>query len=61
MINGIIIQGLDLVLLSHLDLKKYPIDMICVEAADKEEIAKLMKEKGYRLLGTTEENEIYVI
>ncbi len=54
-------EGLDLALLSHLDFKKYPIDMICVEAADKEEIAKLMKEKGYRLLGTTEENEIYVI
>lgn len=54
-------EGLDLELLSHLDFDKYPIDMICVESFAGSGIQKLLEEKGYKLLETTEENEIYVL
>lgn len=54
-------EGLDLELLSHLDFETYPIDVICVESFAGEGIQKLMREKGYKLLATTQENEIYVI
>lgn len=54
-------EGLDLELLSHLDFAKYPIDMICVESFAGSGIRKLLEEKGYKLLETTEENEIYVL
>ena len=47
-------------LLSHLDFEKYPIDVICVESFAGEGIRNLMREKGYRLLAETQENEIYV-
>ena len=53
-------EGLDLKLLSHLDFETYPIDVICVESYAGEGIRKLMLEKGYSLLATTQENEIYV-
>ena len=53
-------EGLDLELLSHLDFEKYPIDVICVESFAGEGIRNLMREKGYRLLAETQENEIYV-
>lgn len=52
-------EGLDLELLSHLDFEKYPIDVICVESFAGEGIRNLMREKGYRLLAETQENEIY--
>lgn len=53
-------EGMDYDLLSHLDFMKYPIDMICVENSAGGKIGKLLIEKGYRLLNSTEENEIYV-
>lgn len=53
-------EGLDFELLSHLDFGKYLIDLVCVEASAGNEIQRLMAEKGYRLLRTTSENEIYV-
>ena len=54
-------EGLDLELLTRLDYKKYPIDVICVESYAGAGIRKLMGERGYRLLDTTQENEIYVL
>ncbi len=53
-------EGMDYELLAHLDLGKYPIDLICVENAEGGSIGELLQEKGYRLLDTTAENEIYV-
>lgn len=53
-------EGMDYELLTHLDFKKYPIDVICVENSSGGRIGKLLLEKGYRLLDITEENEIYV-
>lgn len=53
-------EGLDLELLAHLDFKKYPIEVICVEAFAGEGIQKLLGERGYKLLCVTQENEIYV-
>lgn len=53
-------EGMDFELLSHLDFEKYPIDLICVEVSAGDQVRKLMQEKGYRLLKTTSENEIYV-
>lgn len=54
-------EGLDLELLTRLDYRKYPIDVICVESYAGAGIRKLMGERGYRLLDTTQENEIYVL
>lgn len=53
-------EGLDLELLRHLDLEKYPIDLICAEVSAGGEIQRLMTENGYQVLERTEENEIYV-
>lgn len=53
-------EGMDYDLLSHLDFERYPIDLICVETSAGGRIGRLLTEKGYRLLGTTKENEIYV-
>ena len=53
-------EGMDYGLLAHLNFEKYPIDVICVENASGGRISKLLFEKVYRLLDTTEENEIYV-
>lgn len=53
-------EGMDYELLAHLDFEKYPIDVICVENSSGGRTGKLLRERGYRLLDTTEENEIYV-
>ncbi len=53
-------EGMDYELLTHLDFAKYPIDAICVENVEGGRIGKLLLEKKYKLLDTTEENEIYV-
>lgn len=53
-------EGLDYDLLLHLDFNKYPIALICVENSTEGQIKRLMGEKGYKILATTEENEIYV-
>lgn len=53
-------EGMDYDLLSHLDLIKYPVDLICVEASSGGRTRALLTEKGYRLLALTTENEIYV-
>lgn len=53
-------EGLDYDLLLHLDFNKYPIVLICVENSTEGQIKRLMGEKGYKILETTEENEIYV-
>ncbi|MEZ3463470.1 MAG: FkbM family methyltransferase [Lachnospiraceae bacterium] len=52
-------EGLDYELLAHLDFERFPIDLICVEASAGDLIRKLMQEKGYQILKTTSENEIY--
>lgn len=52
-------EGLDYMLLLHLDFDKYPIDLICIESSAGDQIQKLMLEKNYRLLKKTGENEIY--
>lgn len=53
-------EGMDYDLLAHLDLIKYPVDLICVEASSGGRTRALLIEKGYRLLALTTENEIYV-
>lgn len=53
-------EGLDYDLLLNLNFNKYPIILICVERSAGNRISRLMKEKGYKILETTEENEIYV-
>lgn len=53
-------EGLDYDLLLHLDFNKYPIELICVENSTEGQIKRLMGERGYKILETTEENEIYV-
>lgn len=53
-------EGLDYDLLLNLNFNKYPITLICVERSAGNRISRLMKEKGYKILETTEENEIYV-
>lgn len=53
-------EGLDYDLLLKLDFNKYPIELICVERSAGSRISSLMKEKGYKILEVTEENEIYV-
>lgn len=53
-------EGLDFELLKHLDLERYPIDLICAETSAGGKIQRLMLEKGYEILERTEENEIYV-
>lgn len=53
-------EGMDYDLLAHLDLIKYPVDLICVEASSGGRTRALLTEKGYRLLALTTENEIYV-
>lgn len=53
-------EGLDYDLLLNLDFNKYPIALICVENSTEGQIKRLMEERGYKILTTTEENEIYV-
>lgn len=53
-------EGLDYDLLLNLDFNKYPIALICVENSTEGQIKRLMGERGYKILETTEENEIYV-
>ncbi len=53
-------EGLDYDLLSQLDFNQYPIELICVESSADSRIRNLMREREYKILEITEENEIYV-